>query len=125
MICGITKISLDNYRKPEYFYSGFFIMKNVDYIIVGDGYAGLFFAHQLIRNNRSFVMFSEKQKSASQVSAGIINPVVLKKFTTFWKAQEQIDFLRDALLERVDGFLAPNEERDHHVRENDHVAERQ
>ena len=40
MICGITKISLDNYRKPEYFYSGFFIMKNVDYIIVGDGYAG-------------------------------------------------------------------------------------
>lgn len=99
MICGITKISLDNYRKPEYFYSGFFIMKNVDYIIVGDGYAGLFFAHQLIKNNKSFVVFSEGRKSASQVSAGIINPVVLKKFTTFWKAQEQIDFLKDSLKE--------------------------
>jgi glycine/D-amino acid oxidase-like deaminating enzyme len=99
MICGITKISLDNYRKPEYFYSGFFIMENVDYIIVGDGYAGLFFAHQLIRNNKSFVMFSEGRKSASQVSAGIINPVVLKKFTTFWKAQEQIDFLKNSLKE--------------------------
>lgn len=99
MICGITKISLDNYRKPEYFYSGFFIMKNVDYIIVGDGYAGLFFAHQLIKNNKSFVMFSEGKKSASQVSAGIINPVVLKKFTTFWKAQEQIDFLKTSLKE--------------------------
>ena len=107
MICGITKISLDNYRKPEYFYSGFFIMKNVDYIIVGDGYAGLFFAHQLIRNNRSFVMFSERQKSASQVSAGIINPVVLKKFTTFWKAQEQIDFLKNTLKE-IENYTGQN-----------------
>ncbi|WP_312302099.1 FAD-dependent oxidoreductase [Chryseobacterium sp.] len=74
-------------------------MKNVDYIIVGDGYAGLFLAHQLIKNNKSFVIFSEGRKSASQVSAGIINPVVLKKFTTFWKAQEQIDFLKDSLNE--------------------------
>lgn len=74
-------------------------MENVDYIIVGGGYAGLFFAHQLIKNNKSFVVFSEGRKSASQVSAGIINPVVLKKFTTFWKAQEQIDFLKTTLRE--------------------------
>ncbi len=99
MICGITKISLDNYRKPEYFYSGFFVMENVDYIIVGDGYASLFFAHQLIKNNKSFVVFSEEKKNASRVSAGVINPVVLKKFTTFWKAQEQIDFLKQTLSE--------------------------
>lgn len=99
MICGITKISLDIYKKPEYFYSGFFIMKNVDYIIVGDGYAALFFAHQLIKNKKSFVIFSEGKKSASQISAGIINPVVLKKFTTFWLAQEQLDFLKISLHE--------------------------
>ncbi|UOE37818.1 FAD-dependent oxidoreductase [Chryseobacterium oryzae] len=74
-------------------------MQNVDYIIVGDGYAALFFAHQLILNNKSFVIFSEGKKSASQISAGIINPVVLKKFTTFWKAQEQIDFLHKTLNE--------------------------
>lgn len=74
-------------------------MENVDYIIVGDGYAALFFAHQLIKNNKSFVLYSEGKKSASQVSAGIINPVVLKKFTTFWKAQEQIDFLKNSLKE--------------------------
>ncbi|SEM67494.1 Glycine/D-amino acid oxidase [Chryseobacterium taichungense] len=107
MICGITKISLDNYRKPEYFYSGFFIMKNVDYIIVGDGYAALFFAHQLIKNNKSFVLFSEQKKSASQISAGIINPVVLKKFTTFWKAQEQIDFLKRTLNE-IESYTGQN-----------------
>ncbi|MCA6068583.1 FAD-dependent oxidoreductase [Chryseobacterium sp. RG1] len=82
-------------------------MKNVDYIIVGDGYAGVFFAHQLIKNNKSFVMFSEGEKSASQVSAGIINPVVLKKFTTFWKAQEQIDFLKDSLKE-IEAYTGNN-----------------
>jgi len=107
MICGIINISLDIYTKPEYFYSGFFIMKNVDYIIVGDGYAGLFFAHQLIQNNKSFIIFSEKKKSASQVSAGIINPVVLKKFTTFWLAQEQINTLKRTLLE-IESYTGRN-----------------
>ncbi len=74
-------------------------MKNIDYIVVGDGYAALFFAHQLIKNNKTFVLFSEGKKSASQVSAGIINPVVLKRFTTFWLALEQIDFLKQTLSE--------------------------
>lgn len=74
-------------------------MKNVDYIIVGDGYAALFFAHQLIKNNKSFYLFSEGKKSASFVSAGIINPAVLKRFTTFWLAQEQIDALKKTLSE--------------------------
>ena len=74
-------------------------MKNVDYIIVGDGYAALFFAHQLTKNKKSFVIFSEGRKSASQISAGIVNPVVLKKFTTFWLAQEQLDFLKTTLDE--------------------------
>ena len=82
-------------------------MKNVDYIIVGDGYAGLFLAHQLIKNNKSFVIFSEGRKSASQISAGIINPVVLKKFTTFWKAQEQIDFLKGSLKE-IESYTGEN-----------------
>lgn len=74
-------------------------MINVDYIIVGGGYAGIFFAHQLIKNNRTFIIFSENGKSASQVSAGIVNPVVLKKFTTFWLAQEQISFLKGTVKE--------------------------
>lgn len=82
-------------------------MEKVDYIIVGDGYAGVFFAHQLIKNNKSFIMFSEGRKSASQVSAGIINPVVLKKFTTFWKAQEQISFLKDSLQE-IENYTEKN-----------------
>ncbi|MBK1895287.1 NAD(P)/FAD-dependent oxidoreductase [Chryseobacterium paridis] len=82
-------------------------MKNVDYIIVGDGYAALFFAHQLIQNDKSFVIFSEGRKSASQVSAGIINPVVLKKFTTFWLAQEQIDILKKS-LDEIQSYTGKN-----------------
>lgn len=74
-------------------------MKNVDYIIVGDGYAALFFAHQLIKNKKSFYLFSEGKRSASFVSAGIINPAVLKRFTTFWLAQEQINSLKITLSE--------------------------
>ena len=74
-------------------------MKNVDYIIVGDGYAAFFFAHQLIINKKSFVLFSADKKGASQVSAGIVNPLVLKKFTTFWLAAEQIDFLTKTISE--------------------------
>lgn len=74
-------------------------MKAVDYIIVGDGYAAMFFAHQLIQHQKSFLLFSEGKKSASFVSAGIINPAVLKRFTTFWLAQEQIDSLKGTLDE--------------------------
>lgn len=91
------------------------MMKNVDYIIVGDGYAALFFAHQLVKNNKSFVLFSEGRKSASQVSAGIINPVVLKKFTTFWKAQEQIDFLKKTLSE-IETYTGKNYLIDENIR---------
>lgn len=74
-------------------------MKSVDYIIVGDGYAGMFFAHQLLLRKKSFRLFSEGKMAASRVSAGVVNPAVLKRFTTFWKAQEQIVALRVTLKE--------------------------
>lgn len=74
-------------------------MNKVDYIIVGGGYAAMFFAHQLIKAQKSFVVFADKELGGSHVSAGIINPVVLKKFTTFWKAHEQINFLHQTLQE--------------------------
>ena len=83
-------------------------MKKVDYIIVGNGYAALFFAHQLLMNNKSFVVFSDdNSRSASSVSAGMINPVVLKKFTTFWLAKEQIDYL-DNVMTEISTYLGMN-----------------
>ena len=89
-------------------------MKNVDYIIVGDGYAGIFFAHQLIAHHKSFVLFSADKKGASKVSAGVINPVVLKKFTTFWLAEEQIDFLRET-MSQIEFYTGKNYLIDEHI----------
>lgn len=95
--------------KPEYLCSGFFylIMSQVDYIIVGGGYAGYFFAHQLISAGKSFLLFSDEKPGASEVSAGIINPVVLKRFTTFWLAPEQISFLEKTLVE-IENYTGRN-----------------
>lgn len=82
-------------------------MTNVDFVIVGGGYAGFFFAHQLIQNGKSFVLISDENRVASEVSAGIINPVVLKRFTTFWLAAEQIDFLEKTLNE-IESYTGKN-----------------
>ncbi len=81
-----------------------FFMQKVDYIIVGNGYAGMFLAHQLLMAGKSFRMFGGRFAGASHVSAGVVNPVVLKKFTTFWLAQEQIDSLKKTLTE-MKGYI--------------------
>ena len=74
-------------------------MANVDYIIVGGGFAGFFLAHQLQKNNNSFVIFNGDQISGSHISAGVCNPVILKRFSTFWKSKEQMDYLQTIFSE--------------------------
>lgn len=74
-------------------------MKKVDYIVVGGGFAGLFFVHQLIKNNKSFILVSDRKQSASEVSGGVVNPIVLNKFTSFWLGNEQMAFLKTTLSE--------------------------
>ena len=67
----------------------------LDYIIVGQGIAGTCFAQQLLENNKSFLIIDEfNENSASLVSAGIFNPIVLKRFTLVWKAKEQVEQLK-------------------------------
>lgn len=74
-------------------------MTQVDYIIVGGGFAGFFLAHQLQKNNKSFVIFNGDQISGSHISAGVCNPVILKRFSTFWKSKEQMDYLSTVFSE--------------------------
>jgi len=74
-------------------------MVQVDYIIVGGGFAALFFAHQLLKNNKTFVLYSNNRTSASHISAGVCNPVILKRFSTFWKSEEQMQFLESFFAE--------------------------
>jgi glycine oxidase len=64
--------------------------KQVDYIVVGLGLAGIAFCEQLEANNKSFVVFDKGGNTSSEVAGGMYNPVVLKRFTPTWKADEQL-----------------------------------
>lgn len=66
-------------------------MKQVDYIIVGFGLAGMAFAKILQDNGKTFVVYDAEGRSASRVAAGLYNPVILKRYTLPWKAEEQFD----------------------------------
>ncbi|MGM5469693.1 NAD(P)/FAD-dependent oxidoreductase [Flavobacteriaceae bacterium LMO-SS05] len=63
-------------------------MKQVDYIIVGCGLAGIAFCEQLRIHNKSFLVFDDASQQSSMVAVGMYNPVVLKRFTEAWKAKE-------------------------------------
>jgi len=65
-------------------------MKNVDYIIVGCGLAGVHFCEQLKAHNKSFVVLDDTSQQSSVVAGGLYNPVVLKRFTSVWKSKEQL-----------------------------------
>ncbi|MEO0571394.1 MAG: FAD-binding oxidoreductase [Bacteroidota bacterium] len=62
----------------------------VDYIIVGLGLAGISFCEQLVENGKSFMVVSDDSEQASLVAGGLYNPVILKRFTLAWKADEQM-----------------------------------
>ena len=62
----------------------------VDYLIVGLGLAGISFCEQLEKNGKSFVVISDDSEQASLVAGGLYNPVILKRFTLAWKADEQM-----------------------------------
>jgi len=66
-------------------------MQTTDYIIVGLGIAGISFCEQLEKNNKRFVVFDSGKTTSTIISAGLINPVVLKRFTPVWNAKFHID----------------------------------
>ena len=66
-------------------------MKEVDYIIVGCGLAGVSFCEELRTHEKSFVVFDDQSQQSSIVAAGLYNPVILKRFTGVWKAKEQLE----------------------------------
>jgi glycine/D-amino acid oxidase-like deaminating enzyme len=66
-------------------------MKQVDYIIVGCGLAGIAFCEQLVIAKKTFVVFDNQSQQSSVVAGGLYNPVVLKRFTSVWKSKEQLD----------------------------------
>lgn len=69
-----------------------FIPMKLDYIIVGFGIAGMCFAEQLRKRKKSYIIFENNSQNSSLVAGGVYNPVVLKRFTPVWNAQEQLKY---------------------------------
>lgn len=69
-----------------------FLFMKVDTLIVGFGIAGLNYAEQLRRHNKSFMVMAPDQESATHLAAGIVNPTVLKRFNPVWKAKIFLDY---------------------------------
>jgi glycine oxidase len=64
-------------------------MINTDFIIVGQGLAGSVLALKLIEHGYSVKVIDKPElSSCSKVAAGIWNPVVFKRLTKSWKADE-------------------------------------
>ncbi|WP_413532375.1 NAD(P)/FAD-dependent oxidoreductase [Empedobacter brevis] len=74
-------------------------MKNIEYIIVGQGVAGSCMAMKLLQEKKSFIVIDNHFHKASSIAAGIFNPVVLKRFSIVWNATKQIERLREVFGE--------------------------
>lgn len=66
--------------------------KNIDYIIVGAGLAGLTLAHIFEENDIDYIVYENDSQNSSSIAGGLYNPVVLKRFTPIWNAKEQIEY---------------------------------
>ncbi len=64
----------------------------VDFIIVGFGIAGMSMAFQLEKEGKSVFIIDGNETKASIVAAGLYNPVILKRFTLAWGAEEQMHY---------------------------------
>lgn len=64
-----------------------------DYIIVGFGFAGIAFAHLLEKNKKQFVVFDGDFPKSTITAAALFNPVILKRFTSAWKSNTQMELL--------------------------------
>ena len=60
-------------------------MKEIDYIIVGQGLAGSILAFQLMEESKKIVIIDENHpQTSSKIAAGLCNPVVFKRLTKSW-----------------------------------------
>jgi glycine oxidase len=91
--CFITSenvIFLEKANHCSCFLFTFVLVKEVEYIIVGNGLAGIAFCEQLRAAKKDFIVFDNKSQQSSSVAAGLYNPVILKRFTKVWNAKAQL-----------------------------------
>ena len=76
----------------------------IDYLIIGSGLAGISFAEIALKNNKSILVVDNKSQVSSRVAGGLYNPVILKRFSEVWKAQEQL-VLMDEFYTQIEDKL--------------------
>lgn len=81
------------------------VNKKLDYLIVGQGLAGTFLAFQLLKEKKQFVVVDQgHESSSSMIAAGIINPLVLKRLTITWRADEFLSY-NASFFDELEQFL--------------------
>ncbi|MFY7740533.1 MAG: NAD(P)/FAD-dependent oxidoreductase [Flavobacterium sp.] len=65
----------------------------LDYIIVGSGLAGIAFSEIALQNNKTILVVSNQSQNSSRIAGGLYNPVILKRFSEVWQAEEQLELL--------------------------------
>jgi glycine/D-amino acid oxidase-like deaminating enzyme len=72
----------------------------VDYLIVGQGLAGTLLAYELMRNNKSVLVFNDPdQIKASEVAAGLINPIIFRRMAKSWLVDEAFPQMESTYLQ--------------------------
>jgi len=74
----------------------------IDYLIIGSGLAGISFSEMALQNNKSILVVNNNSQNSSKIAGGLYNPVILKRFSEVWKAQEQLIIMNEffAVLEK-------------------------
>ncbi|MGO4904482.1 NAD(P)/FAD-dependent oxidoreductase [Flavobacterium sp. W20_MBD1_R3] len=67
----------------------------IDFLIVGSGLAGISFAEVALRNDKSILVLDNNSQNSSKIAGGLYNPVILKRFSEVWKAQEQLVLMNE------------------------------
>jgi len=66
----------------------------VDYIILGQGLAGSWLAHELIKRNSTVVVINQStENAASMKAAGLYNPITGRKMIKTWRADDLFESL--------------------------------
>lgn len=73
----------------------------LDYIIVGSGLAGIAFSEKALQFNKTIVVIDNQSQNSSRIAGGLYNPVILKRFSEVWQAQEQLNLL-DVFYENLE-----------------------
>ena len=67
----------------------------IDYLIVGSGLAGISFAEQALRNQKTVFVIDTNLQNSSKIAGGLYNPVILKRFSKIKDAQCQLHLMNE------------------------------